>query len=133
VPPVVSCRPNVASESCARPAAVPTLSFRRLPGTGLASCVVVLAAVLREEIMRSDLAAEDFEVLDGKPQPIALFANNAQPIAAVVMRDTSINTTLAFDRIREAAQQFVLRLRPDDLARVCAFNDKIQFGAQFHR
>ena len=32
VPPEVSCRRNVASEPSARPAAVPTLSFRRLPG-----------------------------------------------------------------------------------------------------
>jgi len=80
----------------------------------------------------TDLAAEDFEVLDdGKPQPIALFANTAQPIAAILMLDTSINTTLSFDRIREAAEQFVLRLSPDDLARVCAFNDKIQFGGPF--
>ena len=80
----------------------------------------------------TDLAAEDFEVLDdGKPQQIALFANTAQPIAAVLVLDTSIYTTLSFDRIRDAAEQFVFRLRPDDLARVCAFNDKIQFGAQF--
>jgi Ca-activated chloride channel homolog len=80
----------------------------------------------------TDLAAEDFEVLDdGKPQPLALFENSAQPVAAVLMLDTSINTTLSFDRIREAAEEFVVRLRPDDLARVCAFNDKIQFGAPF--
>jgi Ca-activated chloride channel family protein len=79
-----------------------------------------------------DLEAEDFEILDdGKPQSLAFFNSEVQPITVIVMLDTSASMTLALDRLREAAEQFVIRLLPDDQARLCAFNDKIQFSAQF--
>jgi Ca-activated chloride channel homolog len=75
-----------------------------------------------------DLTREDFEVLDnGKPQAITLFDNEVRPITAVVMLDTSGSMTLALDFVKKGAEQFVIRLLPEDSARVGAFNDKIEF------
>jgi len=47
------------------------------------------------------------------------------------MLDTSGSMTLTLDLLREAAEQFLIRLLPIDKARVGAFNDKIQFSAEF--
>jgi len=47
------------------------------------------------------------------------------------MLDTSGSMTLTLDLLRQAAEQFVLRLLPADTARVGAFNDKIQFNSRF--
>jgi Ca-activated chloride channel family protein len=75
----------------------------------------------------TDLEQTDFEILDnGKPQPITTFGNEPTPITAVLMLDTSGSMTLNLDLVKEAAEQFVLRLMPDDRAKVGAFNDKIQ-------
>ena len=75
----------------------------------------------------ADLVQSDFEILDnGKPQPITTFGNEPTPITAVLMLDTSGSMTLNLDLVKEAAEQFVLRLMPDDRAKVGAFNDKIQ-------
>jgi Ca-activated chloride channel family protein len=75
-----------------------------------------------------DLLQEDFEVFDnGKPQAITLFDNEVRPITAVVMLDTSGSMTLALDLVKKGAEQFLIRLLPDDRARVGAFNDKIEF------
>jgi Ca-activated chloride channel family protein len=75
-----------------------------------------------------ELAQEDFEILDnGKLQPITLFDNEVRPITAVVMLDTSGSMTLALDLVKEASEQFLIRLLPDDRGRVGAFNDKIEF------
>ena len=46
------------------------------------------------------------------------------------MLDTSGSMTLTIDLLKQAAEQFLLRLLPDDKARVGAFNDKIQFNAR---
>src|SRR3982751_2911855 len=74
-----------------------------------------------------DLQQADFEIYDNdKPQPVVFFQNETQPITVVVMLDTSGSMTLALDFLRQAAEQFVLRLLPADKARVGAFNDKIQ-------
>ena len=74
-----------------------------------------------------DLQQSDFEVFDNeKPQPLVFFQNETQPITVVVMLDTSGSMTLALDFLRQAAEQFVLRLLPADKAKVGAFNDKIQ-------
>jgi Ca-activated chloride channel family protein len=75
-----------------------------------------------------DLTQEDFEVYDnGKPQTVSLFDNKPQPINVVVMLDTSGSMTLALDLVKRAAEQFLIRLLPDDQGMVGAFNDKIEF------
>ncbi len=74
-----------------------------------------------------DVVQSEFEILDnGKPVPITLFDNDVQPIAGVVMLDTSASMTLSLDILKAAAEQFVIRLLPADKAKVGAFNDKIQ-------
>ena len=78
------------------------------------------------------LVKEDFEVLDnGKPAPIVLFDSAVQPITVVVMLDTSGSMTATLDLLKAAAEQFLLRLLPEDRGRVGAFNDKIQFAGDF--
>ncbi len=79
-----------------------------------------------------NLTKADFEVFDNeKPQPIELFHNEVQPITVIVMLDTSASMTESIDLLRQAAEQFVIRLLPDDKGRVGAFNDKIQFSSKF--
>ena len=74
-----------------------------------------------------DLTREDFAVFDdGEPQAIELFDNSVRPITVVVMLDTSISTTNVLDLIMAGAEQFLIRMLPDDRARVGAFNDKIE-------
>ena len=82
----------------------------------------------REGRLVPDLEREDFEVYDnGKLQPLSFFENKNTPITVVVMLDTSGSMTLALDRVKEAAEQFLIRLLPEDTGRVGAFNDKIEF------
>lgn len=78
-----------------------------------------------------DLVREDFEVYDnGKLQPLTQFSNEATPIAAVVMLDSSGSMTLSIDLVKRAAEQFLIRLLPDDRGKVGAFNDKIEVFPQ---
>jgi Ca-activated chloride channel family protein len=77
------------------------------------------------------LVKEDFQILDNTaPQEIALFDNSVRPITAVMMLDTSGSMTMNIDLVKAAAEQFVIRLLPDDTAKVGAFNDKIEFGSE---
>lgn len=79
-----------------------------------------------------DLTQEDFQIFDNdKPQAITYFDNSVRPISVVAMLDTSGSMTLTLDLLRQAAEQFVIRLLPDDRAQVGAFNDKIQFAGSF--
>ena len=75
-----------------------------------------------------DLEMDDFEVYDnGKKQPLTVFENKSLPIGVIVMLDTSGSMTLILDRVKAAAEQFLIRLLPEDVGRVGAFNDKIEF------
>jgi Ca-activated chloride channel homolog len=75
-----------------------------------------------------DLVESDFEVYDnGKLQTITSFDNRPLPITVVVMLDSSGSMTLALDLVKSAAEQFLLRMMPEDQGMVGAFNDKIQF------
>jgi Ca-activated chloride channel homolog len=75
-----------------------------------------------------DLVESDFEVYDnGKPQAITSFDNRPLPITVIVMLDSSGSMTLALDLVKSAAEQFLLRMMPEDQGMVGAFNDKIQF------
>ena len=76
----------------------------------------------------ADLAREDFEVFDnGKPVTITLFNNEPEAFSVVAMLDTSGSMTASLDLLKEAAEQFVIRLLPEDRGMVGAFSDKIQF------
>ena len=78
------------------------------------------------------LEREDFTILDNdKPQEITFFDNNVQPFTVVVMMDFSASMTANLDRLKMAAEQFVLRMLPADKGQVGAFSDKIQFSGTF--
>jgi Ca-activated chloride channel family protein len=80
----------------------------------------------------TDLTKEDFEVLDnGKPQEITIFDNEVRPFTAVVMLDTSVSMTDRLKDLYAGAEQFLLRLLPQDKAKVGAFNDKIEYASDF--
>jgi Ca-activated chloride channel family protein len=75
----------------------------------------------------TDLQQHEFEVYDnGKLQPLTNFVNETTPFTAVVMLDTSGSMTLNMEFVKHAAEEFLIRLLPEDKAKVGAFNDKIQ-------
>jgi Ca-activated chloride channel homolog len=79
-----------------------------------------------------NLAREDFDVLDNNVrQDIVVFENQTQPITAVVMLDSSGSMTTSLKLVKAGAEQFVIRLLPDDRAQVGAFNDKVEFSGSF--
>lgn len=79
-----------------------------------------------------DLREEHFEVYDnGVLQPLTLFKSDVQPITVVAMLDTSGSMTFNYEFLKVAAERFVLRLLPDDRARIGSFSDKIRISAQF--
>lgn len=95
----------------------------------VASYVTVVDANNR---LVTDLSKEDFEVLDnGKPQEITIFDNEVRPFTAVVMLDTSVSMTDRLKDLYAGAEQFLLRLLPQDKAAVGAFNDKIEYASGF--
>ena len=49
------------------------------------------------------------------------------------MLDTSGSMTATIDLLKAAAEQFLIRLLPEDKARVGAFNDKIEISAALHQ
>src|SRR3984893_4149609 len=99
-------------------------------GTQVVSLFVTVADAQKRLV--PGLAQEDFDVFDNdKSQPIIYFDNSVLPITVVVMLDTSGSMTLTIDLLKQAAEQFLIRLLPDDKARVGAFNDKIQFSSRF--
>lgn len=74
-----------------------------------------------------DLTRGDFEIVeDGKPRAIDLFEQKSLPISVVVMLDTSGSMTLVLDQVRAGAEQFLIRMLPQDKGAVGAFNDKIE-------
>jgi Ca-activated chloride channel family protein len=78
------------------------------------------------------LEREDFTILDNnKPQEITLFQNETTPFTVVVMLDFSGSMTANLDLLKEAAEQFLLRMLPADKGQVGAFSDKIQMSGEF--
>ena len=74
-----------------------------------------------------DLTREDFAIFDDdQPQELVLFENEVRPITVVVMLDTSASMTASLDLLKAGAEQFLIRMLPDDRGRVGAFNDKVQ-------
>jgi Ca-activated chloride channel family protein len=121
---VILCSVAAAGSQAQRPQP----SFKS--GTQLVS--IFATVVDADKRLVPGLTQDDFEVLDNeKPQAITFFNNEVQPITVVAMLDTSASMTGSIALLRQAAEQFVLRLLPADKGRVGAFNDKIQMSARF--
>ena len=81
-----------------------------------------------EKRLVPDLVLEDFDILDNlKPVKISVFENKPVPITTVVMIDTSGSITASLGFVKQGAEQFLLRLLPEDKAQVGEFSDKIKF------
>jgi VWFA-related protein len=79
----------------------------------------------------TSLTRNDFEVYDdGVRQELTLFANEVQPITIVVMLDRSQSMDRNNGLVREAAEQFVQHLDPEDRAKVGSFSNRIQIDPQ---
>ena len=79
-----------------------------------------------------DLEQQHFEIYDnGKLQPLTIFKSDVQPITVVTMLDTSGSMTLNLDLLKLAAERFILRLLPEDRARIGSFSDKILLSPRF--
>jgi len=79
-----------------------------------------------------DLDRDQFTILDnGKPQNVTVFENETQPFTAVVTLDFSASMTANIERLKQATEQFLIRMLPTDKAQVGAFSDKIQFSGTF--
>jgi Ca-activated chloride channel family protein len=90
--------------------------------------VPVYATVIdRDRRLVTDLTEDDFEVYDnGRVQTLTNFIRDVTPVTVMVMLDTSGSMTLYLDFVKEAAEQFVIRMLPEDRGKIGAFNDKIQ-------
>ena len=79
-----------------------------------------------------NLTREDFEILDNNVrQELVVFENQTQPITAIVMLDSSGSMTNSLKLVYAGAEQFIIRLLPQDKAQVGAFNDKVEFSGSF--
>src|SRR5688572_33378659 len=58
-----------------------------------------------------NLEREHFTILDnGKPQAITFFENEVQPFTAVVILDFSASMTANLERLKQATEQFLIRM-----------------------
>ena len=79
-----------------------------------------------------NLEKDQFTVFDnGKPQEITVFENGITPFTVIVMLDFSASMTENLGRVKQAAEQFVLRMLPQDKGQVGAFSDRIEFSGTF--
>ncbi len=104
------------------------------PTFRLSTQIVSLFATVTDAQNRlvPDLVQEDFEVFDNdKPQKLLVFNSDTLPVSVVVMLDTSGSMTATIALLKQAAEQFLIRLLPEDKAIVGAFNDKIEVGSEF--
>jgi len=87
--------------------------------------------VNRDGHLVTDLTREDFEVLDnGRPQPLTMFTNGAQPITVVLMLDRSGSVEFQFKLIEDAAAEFVRNLTPEDKVRIGSFSLWVQIDPE---
>ena len=82
-----------------------------------------------ENTLVTALSRDDFTIFDNeKRQEITQFSSGLQPIRAVVLVDSSASMMPVIDLALTAAEQFVIRLLPEDRAKIGSFSDKILFG-----
>ena len=95
---------------------------------GTRTVPVYVTVVDAEGRLVPGLTRDDFQILDNKrPQPLTVFSNEVQPITAAVLLDTSGSMTNYIEFVKQACDQFLLRMLPKDRVTLAYFNDRVQF------
>jgi len=105
------------------------VAFAQAPGYTAGTRTVAVYATVRNADGRlvPDLLKDDFTVDDnGRQQPLTLFADDVQPITAVVLLDRSSSMRGNFSLVEQAAEAFVDAMGPADKARIGSFSNFIQ-------
>jgi Ca-activated chloride channel homolog len=80
----------------------------------------------------TDLEPADFLVVeDGRPQEVVFFSRAASPLAVSILVDTSGSMRRDLPLAKDAAWQFVTRLRPGDLVQVVEFDRRLHVLQDF--
>lgn len=78
------------------------------------------------------LEASAFRVFDeGRLQAVTTFVNEEQPVTAAVLVDTSASMTTGLELAKFVAEQFVIRMRAGDRAKVGSFSDRLILNRAF--
>jgi Ca-activated chloride channel family protein len=78
------------------------------------------------------LKESEFSVFeDGVRQKLTIFSHQDVPISLALMIDGSASMTYKLKEARSAASEFVKTLRPQDLAQVVEFNDRVRILEDF--
>ena len=95
--------------------------------TGARTVAVYATVTGKDGRLLPDLQKDAFEVREnGKPQPITVFSNEVQPISVVIMLDRSGSMRGNVGLVERAAEEFVQRLGPADMARIGTFAERIE-------
>ena len=123
----------VVATACAAVPALSGVAAQEATFRSSTRIVPVLTTVLDAQgRLIPNLEREQFTILDnGKPQTITFFENEVQPFTAVVILDFSASMTANLERLKQATEQFLIRMLREDKAQVGAFSDKIQFSGEF--
>jgi VWFA-related protein len=80
----------------------------------------------------TDLAQTDFSIFeDGIKQELTLFNHEDLPISLSLMMDMSASMDEKLTQAQQAAIRFVKTLRPQDVASIVAFNDRVNVLSDF--
>ena len=75
----------------------------------------------------ADLSGDDFQVFeDGRPQEVAYFSPANVPLSVSLVLDTSSSMDEQMPLSKQAAMDFVARLRPGDVAEVVTFDSRVE-------
>jgi len=108
-------------------AAVALLSAQQPTFRSGVGAVALYASVTdREGRLVPGLEKADFEVFDnGKPVELTLFSNEPQPATVALLLDMSESIVAKVSRVRDAAEQFIGALQPQDRVRIGTFGAEI--------
>src|ERR1700682_3274760 len=94
----------------------------------VSTSLITVPAVVMDRNGRyiANLRKEDFRVFeDGVEQSVSYFASVERPFTVALMLDVSGSTQTQLSQIREAANTFVSRLRPNDRMMAITFDGQI--------
>lgn len=75
----------------------------------------------------ADLSADDFQIVeDGRPQEVAFFSPANVPLSVSLVLDTSSSMDEEMELSKQAAMDFIAKLRPGDVAEVVSFDSRVE-------